>query len=162
MSRADDLGLLNRIRHARLRRHQWREGVECYLVAMLSITVGLGLVKGAANSVGSGIRLRRDRGVMTFLSLAVSMRAQPRTGRCGMVLLPGPVAQWLEPAAHNGLVPGSSPGRPTRRGRGETGRRKGLKIPRACPYGFDSRRPHHLDQDGSIKGRSFLIESRRS
>src|SRR6185437_4792349 len=25
----------------------------------------------------------------------------------------GPVAQWLEPAAHNGLVPGSSPGRPT-------------------------------------------------
>src|SRR4051794_6408739 len=28
--------------------------------------------------------------------------------------LRGPVAQWLEPAAHNGLVPGSSPGRPTR------------------------------------------------
>ena len=27
--------------------------------------------------------------------------------------LRGPVAQWLEPAAHNGLVPGSSPGRPT-------------------------------------------------
>ena len=26
----------------------------------------------------------------------------------------GPVAQWLEPAAHNGLVPGSNPGRPTR------------------------------------------------
>ena len=25
----------------------------------------------------------------------------------------GPVAQWLEPAAHNGLVPGSSSGRPT-------------------------------------------------
>jgi hypothetical protein len=29
-----------------------------------------------------------------------------------------------------------------RRGRGETGRRKGLKIPRLRPYGFDSRRPH--------------------
>ena len=27
--------------------------------------------------------------------------------------LPGPVAQWLEPAAHNGLVAGSSPARPT-------------------------------------------------
>ena len=26
----------------------------------------------------------------------------------------GPVAQWLEPAAHNGLVAGSSPARPTR------------------------------------------------
>ena len=25
----------------------------------------------------------------------------------------GPVAQWLEPAAHNGLVGGSSPSRPT-------------------------------------------------
>ncbi|MEY9302787.1 hypothetical protein ABIF21_007160 [Bradyrhizobium elkanii] len=25
----------------------------------------------------------------------------------------GPVAQWLEPAAHNGLVAGSSPARPT-------------------------------------------------
>src|SRR5579875_277774 len=29
------------------------------------------------------------------------------------------------------------------RGRGETGRRKGLKIPRLRSYGFDSRRPHH-------------------
>ncbi len=27
--------------------------------------------------------------------------------------LEGPVAQWLEPAAHNGLVGGSSPSRPT-------------------------------------------------
>ena len=25
----------------------------------------------------------------------------------------GPVAQWLEPAAHNGLVGGSNPSRPT-------------------------------------------------
>jgi hypothetical protein len=25
----------------------------------------------------------------------------------------GPVAQWSEPAAHNGLVAGSSPARPT-------------------------------------------------
>jgi hypothetical protein len=29
------------------------------------------------------------------------------------ILLQGPVAQWLEPAAHNGLVAGSSPARPT-------------------------------------------------
>ncbi len=33
----------------------------------------------------------------------------PRTARPD-----GPVAQWLEPAAHNGLVAGSSPARPTR------------------------------------------------
>ena len=31
-------------------------------------------------------------------------------GAAGLV---GPVAQWLEPAAHNGLVAGSSPARPT-------------------------------------------------
>jgi hypothetical protein len=35
-------------------------------------------------------------------------RCLPRSGSPA-----GPVAQWLEPAAHNGLVPGSSPGRPT-------------------------------------------------
>ncbi|EGE60029.1 hypothetical protein RHECNPAF_1740039 [Rhizobium etli CNPAF512] len=29
-------------------------------------------------------------------------------------------------------------------GRGETGRRKGLKIPRPWLYGFDPRRPHHV------------------
>ncbi len=29
-------------------------------------------------------------------------------------------------------------------GRGETGRRKGLKIPRGFPCGFDPRRPHHI------------------
>ena len=39
-------------------------------------------------------------------------------GCCTVVCLPlrapaGPVAQWLEPTAHNGLVPGSSPGGPT-------------------------------------------------
>ena len=33
--------------------------------------------------------------------------------------------------------------RNVKRGRGGTGRRKGLKIPRSDPYGFDSRRPHH-------------------
>ena len=32
--------------------------------------------------------------------------------RAGASLL-GPVAQWLEPAAHNGLVAGSSPAGPT-------------------------------------------------
>jgi hypothetical protein len=35
---------------------------------------------------------------------------------CGLLptgCLPGPVAQWLEPAAHNGLVAGSSPAGPT-------------------------------------------------
>jgi hypothetical protein len=37
----------------------------------------------------------------------------PKVG-CGLDRgLPGPVAQRLEPAAHNGLVAGSSPARPT-------------------------------------------------
>ena len=35
--------------------------------------------------------------------------ALPLAGRAQV----GPVAQWLEPAAHNGLVAGSSPARPT-------------------------------------------------
>src|SRR5262245_8959182 len=35
---------------------------------------------------------------------------QPRSGE-------GPVAQWLEPAAHNGLVGGSSPPGPTNKSR---------------------------------------------
>ncbi len=44
-------------------------------------------------------------------------------------LAAGPVAQWLEPAAHNGLVPGSSPGRPTNlRSRSEQGRRSRRAI----------------------------------
>jgi hypothetical protein len=30
-------------------------------------------------------------------------------------------------------------------GRGETGRRKGLKIPRGFPCGFDPRRPHQIE-----------------
>src|SRR5438067_4819480 len=38
----------------------------------------------------------------------------------------GPVAQWLEPAAHNGLVAGSSPAGPTSlRSRSEEGCRAG-------------------------------------
>ena len=45
--------------------------------------------------------------------------ARPHCHRARFALYPrearpdGPVAQWLEPAAHNGLVAGSSPARPT-------------------------------------------------
>jgi hypothetical protein len=56
----------------------------------------------------------------------------------------GPVAQWLEPAAHNGLVPGSSPGGPTTCGRGGTGRRTGFRFQRRNLWGFESLRPPHL------------------
>src|SRR5215216_1224069 len=44
------------------------------------------------------------------------MGAPPSTGtaQSATTRLPGPVAQWLEPAAHNGLVGGSSPPGPTR------------------------------------------------
>jgi hypothetical protein len=38
-------------------------------------------------------------------------------------------------------------------GRGETGRRKGLKIPRLRSYGFDSRRPHHLFRKRRVPSR---------
>jgi hypothetical protein len=46
--------------------------------------------------------------------------ASPHCHRARFALYPraappvGPVAQWLEPAAHNGLVAGSSPARPTK------------------------------------------------
>ncbi len=46
----------------------------------------------------------------------VTWESIPRRPKLGSGLdrgLPGPVAQWLEPAAHNGLVAGSSPARPT-------------------------------------------------
>src|SRR5262249_28361998 len=35
------------------------------------------------------------------------------TAQSATTARPGPVAQWLEPAAHNGLVAGSSPAGPT-------------------------------------------------
>jgi hypothetical protein len=47
------------------------------------------------------------------------VRARPHCQRARFALYRaprspvGPVAQWLEPAAHNGLVAGSSPARPT-------------------------------------------------
>ena len=41
-----------------------------------------------------------------------SRYSQPAVDCHGIVV--GPVAQWLEPAAHNGLVGGSSPSRPTK------------------------------------------------
>ena len=44
----------------------------------------------------------------------------------------GPVAQWLEPAAHNGLVAGSSPARPTRAVRERRSVRKVSPISRHC------------------------------
>src|SRR5471030_1885986 len=37
----------------------------------------------------------------------------PRDNRLPPLAKRGPVAQWLEPAAHNGLVAGSSPAGPT-------------------------------------------------
>lgn len=48
---------------------------------------------------------------------ACAGRRNPGDGRPGIgypSAPPGPVAQWLEPAAHNGLVAGSSPAGPTR------------------------------------------------
>src|ERR1700724_1883114 len=43
----------------------------------------------------------------------VSTGPPPKLGRGFDKGLPGPVAQRLEPAAHNGLVAGSNPARPT-------------------------------------------------
>jgi hypothetical protein len=43
-----------------------------------------------------------------LIATARVLRFTPREARPD-----GPVAQWLEPAAHNGLVAGSSPARPT-------------------------------------------------
>src|SRR5215207_9422642 len=49
--------------------------------------------------------LRADCGAIPFTAKKNQLRRFP----CGL----GPVAQWLEPAAHNGLVAGSSPAGPT-------------------------------------------------
>ena len=49
--------------------------------------------------------LRADCGAIPFTAKKHQLRRFP----CGL----GPVAQWLEPAAHNGLVAGSSPAGPT-------------------------------------------------
>jgi hypothetical protein len=51
-----------------------------------------------------GLRSEKSRKVTLAVGQGM-MRSRPR--------LPGPVAQRLEPAAHNGLVAGSSPARPT-------------------------------------------------
>jgi hypothetical protein len=53
-------------------------------------------------------------------------KGYPRRRVSRPATLRGPVAQWLEPAAHNGLVPGSSPGRPT------TLRPDGLRVAQPC------------------------------
>src|SRR4029077_5271507 len=60
-----------------------------------------------------GLFFRHDlpgKPVSTFPDHAVKHRCLPPTKR---QFAAGPVAQWLEPAAHNGLVRGSSPLRPT-------------------------------------------------
>src|SRR6266446_3154965 len=48
----------------------------------------------------------------------------------------GPVAQWLEPAAHNGLVAGSSPAGPTKKSVAyqELFRRSGITAPDTCAF----------------------------
>ena len=76
----------------------------------------------------------------------------------------GPVAQWLEPTAHNGLVVGSSPARPTKSGN-DSARNDGLRcgfvnLTRSplgfTPLGFtepDGPRPvgEGLGQDGACR-----------
>lgn len=53
-------------------------------------------------------------GFATWDLLAAHNRIYVRHSRRRSRLLRlGPIAQWLEPAAHNGLVAGSSPARPT-------------------------------------------------
>ena len=56
----------------------------------------------------------------------------------------GPVAQWLEPAAHNGLILSSIPSRPTTCGRDGIGRRTGFRFQQRKLWGFESLRPHPL------------------
>ena len=48
----------------------------------------------------------------TIVAEAVTLYEKRARGRLSLRL--GPVAQWLEPAAHNGLVGGSNPPGPTR------------------------------------------------
>ena len=57
---------------------------------------------GSADSAATAARRANDC-LCKLFALYRSRRAQV-----------GPVAQWSEPAAHNGLVAGSSPARPTR------------------------------------------------
>ncbi len=55
----------------------------------------------------------------------------------------GPVAQWLEPAAHNGLVAGSSPARPTRASRERRNRQK-KSILSVVIAGLPPRKLHNI------------------
>ena len=75
------------------------------------------MMKGAA-----GVRLAAP---YPFSLAQPTKRAQFYASR----LFPSPMTQDIENAAS---------------GRGETGRRKGLKIPRPWLYGFEPRRPHHF------------------
>jgi hypothetical protein len=81
----------------------------------------------------------------------------------------GPVAQWLEPAAHNGLVPGSSPGRPTKDFKGfEASALFAFPQPMKQPIlpleEFVERQLHsqHLANDRGDDGRRYPAVSSRS
>ena len=50
---------------------------------------------------------------MAFARLPLTARHCMGTGGVAFAETNGPVAQWLEPTAHNGLVGGSSPPGPT-------------------------------------------------
>jgi hypothetical protein len=52
----------------------------------------------------------------------------------------GPVAQWSEPAAHNGLVAGSSPARPTKGFYGEPAKTFADNRDFAATFGGSARR----------------------
>jgi hypothetical protein len=63
-------------------------------------------------------------------------------------LAAGPVAQWLEPAAHNGLVAGSSPAGPTNFGMYIT---KPSRPISGVGYPFDGRRSAWLLRRAEIR-----------
>src|SRR5207237_7921205 len=66
------------------------------------VTRGLGPERRAAEQIAA--LPDRDRRCKRWRHRCLSRERQPAAG---------PVAQWLEPAAHNGLVAGSSPAGPT-------------------------------------------------
>jgi hypothetical protein len=91
---------------------------------------------------------------------ASTVAGRPSRGRSAA----GPVAQWLEPAAHNGLVAGSSPAGPTSLrslrelwlGRPAHRKRSERRLPRRSPSGEGGlfRRAQRLGRPPIISGRA--------